>query len=107
MALNVGIKPNIMHRNAAQLPGSKLSWRRNLQICRVTNTSEEIYKNLGLEVPTGNEELEEVRLAILFLPESHMSAKATTMHACRFPFTKRKSCIPSSGAWSQELASSI
>ena len=31
-----------------------------LHVRRVTNTSEEIYKNLGLQMPTGKEEDEEV-----------------------------------------------
>ena len=32
-----------------------------LHVRRVTNTSEEIYKNLGLQMPTGKEEDEEVK----------------------------------------------
>ena len=60
MAFQAKIKfsPRLMRHN--QFPASYPSLR-SLQICRVTNTSEEIYKNLGLKVPTGNEELEEVR----------------------------------------------
>ena len=86
--------------------------RHALQICRVTNTSEEIYKNLGLTMPTGKEEDEEVSTAcmqVMYAAMHHaidnglVTANVLYMTgkhvACRFRSLERKCLTQSLVPW--------
>ena len=105
---------SMMRRGAASPPGAGVnrlaqhsSRRLNLQICRVTNTSEEIYKNLGMKMPTGDEEMLEAGLSRLRMGAWRHGDPTPSLPLCRCPSIKRKCSIPSLVVWRLESASFI